>query len=46
MHQLKDANQKNKNGKFYYLPTDEEDEDDQISSVSQITYTNRGSNVP
>lgn len=46
IHLLKPATHQHKDGKFYYLPTDEEDDEDQISSVSQITYTNRGSNIP
>ena len=46
IHLLKPATHQHKDGKFYYLPTDEEDDEDQISSVSQITYTNRGSHIP
>ena len=46
MHKLNPASHNHKDGKFYYLPTDEEEDEDQISSVSQITYTNRGSNIP
>ena len=37
-------NATNPKTQFYYLPTDEEEgEEDLISSVSQVTYTNRGS---
>jgi hypothetical protein len=38
-------NASNPKNQFYYLPTDEEEgEEDQISSVSQVTYTNRANN--
>ena len=38
IHLLQPATHQHKDGKFYYLPTDEED-DEELSSVSQATTT-------